>query len=128
MKQLFPSAGALKAHRLFSQADLIVIPLIGVSLYLLTVAFRGASLPFTATSPNLTVSLDPRLLPYYGLCTLFRMGIAVLCSLIFTFVYATVAAKSRRAEKVLIPILDFLQSLPILGFLTVTTTIFLGLF
>src|SRR5690348_7223285 len=113
MKQLFPSRDVVTAHRWFSRADLLVIPLIIVGLFFLTVAFGGAAQPFSAQSPNLTVSLNPVLLPYYGLRTLVRMGIAVLCSLVFTFVYATLAAKSRRAEQVLIPILDFLQSLPI---------------
>jgi NitT/TauT family transport system permease protein len=56
------------------------------------------------------------------------MFLAVLLSLLFTFTVATLAARSRRAEIVIIPTLDFLQSLPILGFLTVTTAIFLGMF
>lgn len=130
MKTLFPSWGALSAElrTTFSRSDLLVVPLLFLALVLLTVAFRGAAAPFNAATPDLTVSLDPRNLPYYGLRTVARMVLAVLCSLLFTLVYATAAAKSRRAEKVLIPILDFLQSLPILGFLTVTTVIFLGIF
>lgn len=130
MGMLFPTRGELSGRfRVpFGWSDLIVVPLIFGGLLLLTVAFRGASVPFKASSPDLTVSLDPINLPYYGLRTMFRMVIAVVFSLLFTFTYATVAAKSRRAEKVMIPILDFLQSLPILGFLTVTTAIFLGLF
>jgi NitT/TauT family transport system permease protein len=127
---LFPSreevSGQFRAS--FSLWDLLVIPLILTGLLLLTIAFRGAAAPFSAQTPDLTVSLDPINLPYYGLRTMFRMLLAVLLSLAFTFTYATAAAKSRRAERVLIPVLDFLQSLPILGFLTVTTTIFLGVF
>ncbi|MFX8024377.1 sulfonate ABC transporter permease, partial [Acinetobacter baumannii] len=53
---------------------------------------------------------------------------AIVCSLIFTLGYGTLAAKSRRAELVLVPILDILQSVPILGFLTFTVVFFLGLF
>jgi NitT/TauT family transport system permease protein len=49
-------------------------------------------------------------------------------SLVFTFVYATLAAKSRRAALLLIPLLDVLQSVPILGFVSFTVTFFLGLF
>ena len=49
-------------------------------------------------------------------------------SLLFTFIYATLAAKSRRAEMLLIPLLDILQSVPVLGFLSFTVTFFLGLF
>lgn len=71
---------------------------------------------------------EPGHLPYYGLCTLLRMLAALLLSLAFTLIYATIAAKVPRIERVLVPLLDFLQSLPILGFFTATTAIFLGLF
>ena len=57
-----------------------------------------------------------------------RMLLAIVCSIIFTLIYATLAAKSRRAEMVLIPLLDILQSVPILGFLTFTVVFFLNLF
>jgi NitT/TauT family transport system permease protein len=74
------------------------------------------------------VSLDPINLPFYALRTTLRMLLAIVCSIVFTFVYATLAAKSRRAEMVLIPLLDILQSVPILGFLTFTVIFFLNLF
>jgi NitT/TauT family transport system permease protein len=74
------------------------------------------------------VSLDPANLPLYALRTTLRMLLAIACSIIFTFVYAALAAKSRRAEMVLIPLLDILQSVPILGFLTFTVVFFLNLF
>ena len=56
------------------------------------------------------------------------MFLALGASLLFTLTYATLAAKSRRAEVVLIPLLDVLQSVPILGFLSFTVTFFLNLF
>src|SRR6202034_2649949 len=74
------------------------------------------------------VSLDPANLPVYALRTTLRMLLAIVCSIIFTFVYAALAAKSRRAEMVLIPLLDILQSVPILGFLTFTVVFFMNLF
>ena len=74
------------------------------------------------------IQLDPAYLPGYALRTVMRMFAALACSLLFTFTYATLAAKSRRAGMVLVPILDILQSLPIFGFLTFTVTFFLGLF
>ncbi|WP_370677147.1 ABC transporter permease [Pleomorphomonas sp. PLEO] len=83
------------------------------------------SLTAMAGSP---ISLDPWYLPEYALRTTLRMLAAMVWSLAFTFVYATAAAKSRRAEIVLIPILDILQSVPILGFLTFTVVFFMGLF
>jgi NitT/TauT family transport system permease protein len=74
------------------------------------------------------VSLDPANLPAYALRTTMRMLLAIVCSIIFTFIYAALAAKSRRAEMVLIPLLDILQSVPILGFLTFTVVFFMNLF
>src|SRR5471030_775482 len=78
-----------------------------------------------ATEP---VTLDPANLPEYALRTTLRMFAAILVSLLFTFVVATLAAKSRRAGVVILPALDILQSVPVLGFLTFTVTFFLGLF
>jgi len=74
------------------------------------------------------ITLDWWRLPEYALRTTLRMLTAIVWSLAFTLVYATLAAKSRRAEIVLIPILDVLQSVPILGFLTFTVVFFMGLF
>src|ERR1700722_10766334 len=62
------------------------------------------------------ISLDPRMLVGYAARTGLRMLIALMFSLVFTFTYATLAAKSRRAEVLLVPLLDFLQSVPILSF------------
>ncbi|MTH97865.1 ABC transporter permease subunit [Roseibium sp. RKSG952] len=73
------------------------------------------------------ISLDPAHLPEYALRTTFRMLVAMVFSLIFTFIFAPIAAKNRRAEKVLIPALDILQSVPILGFISVTIVFFMSL-
>lgn len=75
-----------------------------------------------------TVALEPRHLPTYALLTTLRMFAAILCSLLFTFVAGWAAAKSRKAEMVIVPALDILQSAPILGFLTFTVVFFMGLF
>src|ERR1700743_1329205 len=74
------------------------------------------------------VTLDPSNLPLYALRTTMRMLLAIVCSIIFTFIYAALAAKSRRAEMVLIPVPDILQSVPILGFLSFTVVFFMNLF
>src|SRR5258706_1916770 len=74
------------------------------------------------------VTLDPANLPGYALRTTLRMFAALAASLVFTLVVATLAARSRRAEMVIVPALDILQSVPILGFLTFTVTFFMGLF
>ena len=72
------------------------------------------------------ISLSPAALVGYAARTALRMLIAMLASLVFTFTYATLAAKSRRAEVILVPLLDFLQSVPILGF-SITILFFLQL-
>jgi NitT/TauT family transport system permease protein len=67
-------------------------------------------------------------LPEYAVRTILRMFAALVASLLFTFTYGTAAAKSRRAGLVLIPLLDILQSVPILGFLSFTVVFFMSLF
>lgn len=74
------------------------------------------------------ISLDPSFLPFYASRTVVRMLIALCVSLLFTFTFATWAAKSPRAERMIIPIIDVLQSVPILGFLSVTVAGFIALF
>jgi NitT/TauT family transport system permease protein len=88
---------------------------------------RGTFMPISAPEA-MGVSLDPANLPDYALRTTMRMFAALVASLLFTFGYATAAAKSRRAALILIPILDVLQSVPILGFLTFTVVFFMSLF
>ena len=73
------------------------------------------------------VSLDPHHLPEYAARTTLRMLVALALSLVFTFTYATAAAKNRRAEVLLVPLLDILQSVPILGFISVTVVFFMSL-
>jgi NitT/TauT family transport system permease protein len=106
-----------------------IVALILVIGAMVTIVYGGeqTTLPLSAldTAP---VSLDPGNLPVYALRTTMRMLLAMVCSLLFTFVYAALAAKSRRAEMVLIPLLDILQSVPILGFLTFTVVFFMNLF
>ena len=74
------------------------------------------------------VSLDPANLPQYALLTTLRMFAALGFSLLFTFLVAPLAAKSKKAERVIIPALDILQSVPVLGFLTFTVIFFMNLF
>ncbi|HEY1474189.1 MAG TPA: ABC transporter permease subunit [Pseudolabrys sp.] len=73
------------------------------------------------------LSLAPEHLPEYAARTTLRMLLALVLSLVFTFTYATVAAKSRRAEVLMVPLLDILQSVPILGFISVTVVFFMSL-
>ena len=74
------------------------------------------------------LSLDVRMIPYYTARTVLRMFIAFAASLLFTFGYGYAAAKSPAARRVMLPIIDILQSVPVLGFLSITVTGFLALF
>jgi NitT/TauT family transport system permease protein len=74
------------------------------------------------------ISLNAHALPLYAARTVVRMLIALFVSLIFTFIFGTWAAKSHRAERLIIPTIDILQSVPILGFLAVTVPVFIGIF
>jgi NitT/TauT family transport system permease protein len=90
--------------------------------------WHGVTVPFDETTAPSTVSTGPAQLPYYAARSLLRMFAALALSVVFTLVYATAAARLRRAEKVLLPVLDILQSVPVLGFLSVTITGFIALF
>jgi len=87
---------------------------------------RGLFAPLTALELT-PISLDPWHLPEYAARTTFRMFAALALSLVFTLTYATWAAKSDRAGKLLVPILDILQSVPILGFISITVVFFMSL-
>ena len=112
--------------RLFSRWDLLAVLLILGLLVFLGEASRHLFEPLTELQQQ-PPSLDPRNLPEYAARTTLRMFIAMVLSLIFTFTYATLAAKSKRAERLLVPLLDILQSVPILGFISVTVVFFMAL-
>jgi NitT/TauT family transport system permease protein len=107
--------------------DAVALVLVIGAMVLIVYGGEQTTLPLSALDIK-PVSLDPANLPVYALRTTLRMLLAIVCSIIFTFIYAALAAKSRRAEMVLIPLLDILQSVPILGFLTFTVVFFLNLF
>ncbi|MEO7026727.1 MAG: ABC transporter permease subunit [Caulobacteraceae bacterium] len=107
--------------------DLIALVLIGAAAVLVVHGARQMSLPVGHLTSE-PVILDPWRLPEYALRSTLRMFAAIFASLIFTFVVATLAAKSRKAELLIVPMLDILQSIPVFGFMTFTLAFFLGLF
>jgi NitT/TauT family transport system permease protein len=125
MTNFTPSAlqGRRTPNRWDGAALLLVM---GLLIAVVQVGRGTIATPIAAVSTP--IHLDPSYLPEYALRSTARMFAALSFSLLFTFTYATLAAKSRRAGMVLIPILDILQSVPILGFLTFTVTFFLALF
>ena len=107
--------------------DLVALPLVLGALAL--VAWGGMKMgAHYEVGESLPISLDPWRLPEYALRTVLRMAASLVVSLVFSFPYAVLAAKSRQAEKILIPVLDILQSVPVLGFLSITVTGFIALF
>jgi len=107
--------------------DLILLPIILLLLLLLGFGAEEMAKPFMVGAP-IELSLDAEYLPYYLIRTILRMFIALGFSVVFAFAFALLASRSKSAEKVLVPILDILQSIPVLGFLSITVTGFIALF
>ncbi len=107
--------------------DLIVFLAVGASF--VAVAHGAKSMHQSLEGLEIhPVSLDPKHLPQYALLTTLRMFAALGFSLLFTFLVAPIAAKSKKAERLIIPALDILQSVPVLGFLSFTVVFFMNLF
>ncbi len=107
--------------------DIAAIVAVALILVAIAQAGRGTLVPLAELNQP-AITLDPWSLPEYAVRTTLRMFAALAASLLFTFTYAPLAAKSRRAGLIMIPVLDVLQSVPILGFLTFTTAFFMALF
>jgi NitT/TauT family transport system permease protein len=124
----FPAPAAIGGRRIrYWSADLVVVVGVLALLAAFAALSAGMTVPF-GPGQEPTVSTDPANLPYYAGRSLVRMFAALGLSTVFAIGYGYAAAKSRRAERVLIPLLDVLQSVPVLGFLSVTVTAFIALF
>ncbi|HTB32731.1 MAG TPA: ABC transporter permease subunit [Bacteroidia bacterium] len=96
-------------------ADWVVLLLILVGLFaMLKLAYYSS--PSAKSTP---ISLGMRYIPYYAWRSVFRMIMAYLLSIIFSITYGYAAARSKLNEKIMLPILDILQSVPIFAFLPV---------
>ncbi|MGD0555027.1 MAG: ABC transporter permease subunit [Streptosporangiaceae bacterium] len=122
----FPSRDTLRRFR-FRPIDAVVGAGIFLLIYLVVRIGAGAHAPFHPRQTT-TISTNPDELPYYAGRSLLRMFIALFFSYAFSLVYAYAAARSRRARTIMIPALDILQSVPVLGFLAITVTFFVRLF
>lgn len=110
----------------FTLADLPVA--IGVVALLLAAVHLSQTMTAQAEPETLEIHLGIENVPYYAFRSIARMFIAFSWTLLFTFTYGSLAAHSPRAERILMPLLDILQSVPVLGFLSVTLTGFMALF
>ncbi|MEY9967850.1 NitT/TauT family transport system permease protein [Streptacidiphilus sp. MAP12-16] len=122
-----PTRGVLRRPGLRPVDIVVGLALVGLLYGLLRLA-PSLGAPFLPGTAPAQVSTDPANLPFYAVRSLLRMFTALIASVLFTFVYASAAARLRRAEKVLLPILDILQSVPVLAFLSITVTAFIALF
>ncbi|QDL53479.1 ABC transporter permease [Rhodoferax aquaticus] len=107
--------------------DWALLPLVLAVIVVLCFGARQMATPYQIGT-ELPISLDIAYLPYYLLRTTLRMFMAMGASLVFSVVFAVLATKYPAAEKFLVPVLDILQSIPILGFLSITVTGFIALF
>ena len=107
--------------------DWALLPMVLAILVLLAYGGQQMATPYQL-GETIPLSLGPKNLPYYLLRTTLRMFIALGASMLFSCVFATLTTKYRTAEKVLVPLLDILQSIPVLGFLSITVTAFIALF
>lgn len=94
--------------------DVVIILVIVAAAYGIVVAASRWATPLT---PATHISLSPSALPLYAGLSTFRMAAAYLLSLLFSLIYARVAVANKVAERVMVPLLDILQSIPILSFL-----------
>jgi NitT/TauT family transport system permease protein len=115
------------AKRLINRWDIILLCLFFFMLFTLGVVGSKMHTPY-ALGESLHISLDPQVLPEYAMRTLLRMFVALIFSLLFAFIVGTIAAKNRWAERIIIPAIDILQSVPVLSFLAITIAGFIQLF
>ena len=123
-KQFFPRQVVEAGGRRW---DWALLPMVLAILVLLAYGAEQMNRPFQL-GETLPLSLDPINLPYYLLRTTLRMFIALAASMVFSCVFAALTVKYKVAEKILVPLLDILQSIPVLGFLSITVTMFIAMF
>ncbi|MGQ9786402.1 MAG: ABC transporter permease subunit [Anaerolineae bacterium] len=100
-------------YRSLGWADVLV--LVGIVVLLYLGVRLAVNSPAVLVAP--TIDLELHWLPLYAGLSLARMFVAYILSLLFSLVYGRLAAYNQRAEMVLLPLLDVLQSVPILSFL-----------
>src|SRR5580692_12509021 len=127
VRPTLPIREVLRGRRI-SWVDVVVGAAIVAVLYTVVRLGQSLSVNFTPGRTPVVISTDISNVPYYAARSLLRMFIALFLSTAFALVYGTAAARLRRAEKVLVPILDVFQSIPILVFLPLALTFFIRIF
>jgi NitT/TauT family transport system permease protein len=109
-------------------ADIVVLLATFLLIYVLARVGSGFFVAFKPPGITPTIKLDIKDLPYYAVRSTIRMFLALGLSVLFTLGYGYAAAKNKQAERILVPLLDILQSVPVLGFLSITVTGFIAMF
>ena len=131
MKRLYNANMSSKISRTKWDILALSVILLIICIFVWTTSGLGGAVDYTnqaSVEKYSAISLNLWLLPYYTAETTIRMFIGLGFSLLITFIFGALAAKSKRAENIIIPAVDILQSIPILGFFAITISGFLVLF
>jgi NitT/TauT family transport system permease protein len=126
-KQPFYFSYTKDSEHTFNRWDLLLLLLVIAALFFLGWSAEQMVRPYKL-GEAVHISLRPYNLPIYAIKSVTRLFIALCFSLLFTLIVGTWAAKNRRAEQIIIPLLDILQSVPVLSFLSITVVGFIKLF
>jgi len=100
--------------------------LTGLAIFYAVVSFSRYGVGPVNTQAE--IQLHPGALPRYAMFSLLRIAVAYVLSLLFTFVYGYIAAYNSKAERFMVPLLDILQSIPVLSFLPTVMVAMVALF
>ncbi|EHQ8834468.1 TPA: ABC transporter permease subunit [Enterococcus faecalis] len=123
-----------KKNTLIGNLTLLII--LGIFIFIIVFSWLKMNRPlhtlpseeFLATPSKTDDFLSPSNLFYFSIRTMFRMIVGMAWSFLFSFVFGILAVKYKTARRVILPLVNFLESVPLLGFLTFTTAWLLGLF
>ena len=107
--------------------DIIVLAIVLGTMAAMAWAASKMATPYNV-GEQIAISLSPSVLPEYAVRTVLRMFVALFFSLLVTLILAPLAAKNKRAERILLPFIDMMQSIPVLGMLSITIVGFIQLF
>ena len=119
-----------------SIGNLTLLIILGIFIFIIVFSWLKMNRPlhtlpseeFLATPSKTDDFLSPSNLFYFSIRTMFRMIVGMAWSFLFSFVFGILAVKYKTARRVILPLVNFLESVPLLGFLTFTTAWLLGLF
>lgn len=119
--------GFFKEKMVFNRNDIILLGVVFLSIFLLVSGWHDMHASFNGNNLN-PITLDYHALPYYTLRTTMRLLVGMVYSLLFAVVFAVLAASYAPMRRIILPFVNFMESVPLVGFLTFTTVYFLGLF